>query len=68
MNIMECPKCQFPNGIIIKPDGVNELDPCIYEVEHRYTNCIVEICKCRKCGYIDVSWIKTEDTEDIADC
>lgn len=34
---MECTKCQFSDGIIIKPDGINELDPCIYELQHRYS-------------------------------
>lgn len=32
-------KCRFPPGVIVKPDGVNELDPCVYEeVEcYKYT-------------------------------
>lgn len=30
-------KCHFPSGISIKPDRLNELDPCIYkEIECDY--------------------------------
>lgn len=60
-----CKKCQFPNGMIIKPDGENELDPCLYETKQVFTNCIVEICKCRNCGNISVSWRRAENTEEI---
>ncbi len=24
-------KCHFPPSVVIRPDGKNELDPCIYE-------------------------------------
>ena len=60
-----CKKCQFPNGLIIKPDGENELDPCLYETKQVFTNCIVEILECKNCGNISVSWRKTGDTEEI---
>ena len=58
-------KCEFPDGVIIKPDGENELDPCIYSVKHVYTNCIVEVCECEKCGNVSVSWRKTDMTEEV---
>ena len=58
-------KCEFPEGMIVKPDGENELDPCIYETTQIFTNCIVEICKCKKCGNVSVSWRKTGDTEEV---
>lgn len=56
-------KCKFPNGITIKPDGTNELDPCIYEDIEIHTNCTVIISKCSKCGNLEISWIKNEDCE-----
>ena len=43
-------KCEFPNGMVIKPDGVNELDPCIYEVVEKYANVTIEVLKCKTVG------------------
>ena len=31
-------KCQWPDGITIKPDGVNELDPCQYKTAEIHKN------------------------------
>lgn len=58
-------KCQFPNGIIVKPDGINELDPCVYEEIERLKNVTVSIRKCKVCGYIDIAWERQDDTERI---
>lgn len=58
-------KCSFPDGIAIKPDGVNELDPCVYEEVERYANVTVIISKCRNCGHIEVSWMRQEDTVEL---
>ena len=58
-------KCQHPNGIIIKPDGVNELDPCVYEETERYENVTVSICKCIHCGEIDISWVRQDNTRKV---
>lgn len=56
-------KCEFENGIIIKPDGENELDPCVYEEIEKYTNVTVIISRCKKCGNIDISWMRQDNTE-----
>ena len=58
-------KCKFPNGITIKPDGVNELDPCKYEDIEKYANVTVTISRCKRCGHIEISWERQEDTEKI---
>lgn len=58
-------KCSFPDGIMIKPDGVNEIDPCVYEEIERYKNVTVTISRCKKCGHIDVSWEKQDNTETV---
>lgn len=58
-------KCHFQDGVIIKPDGVHELDPCIYEEVERYANVTVSIRRCKNCGHIDVVWYKQEDTEEL---
>ena len=56
-------KCSFPEGITIKPDGINELDPCIYKTIERHKNVTVEVNKCIKCGHIEISWYRQDDTE-----
>lgn len=58
-------KCQFPNGIEIKPDGVNTLDPCLYSLTEVHTNVTVKVYKCVHCGAIDVCWERQDNTEDI---
>ena len=58
-------KCEHPGGIIIKPDGVNELDPCVYEDIEKYKNVTVIISRCIYCGHIEISWVRQEDTEVI---
>lgn len=54
-------KCSFGN-VVIKPDGIHELDPHIYQEIERYGNVTVHVNKCKKCGHIDISWSKQEDT------
>lgn len=58
-------KCQFPGGIVIKPDGIHPLDPCVYEVREIHRNVTVFVRQCPICGCVDLSWEAQEDTEDI---
>lgn len=58
-------KCQYPEGMTVSPDGTNELDPCIYEDTEIHTNCTVIVSKCRRCGHVTLSWMRTDETEDI---
>ena len=58
-------KCSFGTGVIIKPDGIHELDPCIYEDTEIHRNVTVYVRQCQKCGCIDIAWERQEDTEDI---
>ena len=55
-------KCHFPDGMTIKPDGINELDPCEYEVVEKYRNVTVEVLLCKKCGNIEISWHRQHNT------
>ena len=57
-------KCKMPNGIVIRPNGVDELDPCIYETIEVHKNVNVEVRRCRRCGHIDIAWYRTDETED----
>lgn len=51
----------------IKLDGVNELDPCIYEPIEEHGNVTVTISRCTKCGHIDISWRRQEDTVNLTE-
>lgn len=58
-------KCGDCSNVIIKPDGINELDPCFYEVVEAYENVSIEILKCKKCGHTTISWKRQENTNEI---
>lgn len=60
----KCRKCDYPNGISIKPDGRSELDPCVYDVVETHKNVDVEVLRCKNCGHIEVEWIRRDDTID----
>jgi hypothetical protein len=60
-------KCSFGEGTVFKPDGVNELDPCRYEVVARLKNVTVEVLRCKRCGHVEISWKKQDNTEEILD-
>jgi hypothetical protein len=57
-------KCSF-DGVTIKPDGIHEIDPCVYEDIKMYSNVTVIISRCKNCGHIEVSWMRQDDTEEI---
>ena len=57
-------KCTYPTGVSIKPDGVHELDPCVYDVVEIHRNVTVEVLHCRKCGNTEINWTRQEDTVD----
>lgn len=57
-------KCAFHKGISIRPNGVDELDPCMYETVQKLRNVTVEILRCKKCGQIEISWYRQDNTEE----
>lgn len=58
-------KCSFPEGVVIKPNGQDELDPCRYDVVEKYRNVTVEVLRCKVCGHTEISWYRQEDTEEV---
>ena len=56
-------KCSFGDGVTIKPDGENELDPCFYETVETYRNVTVKVLRCTKCGHIELNWYMQDNTE-----
>ena len=59
--IMSIKKCSFGEGVIVKPDGVNELDPCIYETVEVHYDVTVEVLRCKHCGHIELIWHPKEE-------
>lgn len=51
-------KCQFSGGVVVKPDGVHELDPCEYELVEEHNGVTVQVLRCLKCGHVEVQWIR----------
>lgn len=54
-------KCS--NGMTVTPDGIHPLDPCFYETIEIHRNVTVEVLRCKRCGNIEISWHKQDDTE-----
>ena len=63
MNATSICKCQPPDGVTIKPDGVNELEPCIYEEVETHHNVTVHVLRCRKCGHIEIEWERNDGND-----
>lgn len=64
MNGKEMCKCEWPDGVSIKPDGVHDLDPCVYETELEVHGVTVRVLKCVKCGHREFEWEREEDNDE----
>lgn len=53
-------------GVSFRPDGVHELDPCVYETMEVHRNVTVVVSRCLRCGKVDIGWLRQPDTEDLA--
>lgn len=51
-------------NIVIKPDGIHELDKCEFVEVARLKNVTVQILQCRKCGRYSIGWLRQPDTVD----
>lgn len=62
-------RCQFPNGMIVRPDGVHELDPCIYEEVEVVPHCTVHVLRCKRCSHMEIEWERetSSSTEEQPD-
>lgn len=58
-------KCSFGEGVTIRPDGINDLDPCQYDEVQILKNVTVHVLKCRRCGHVELEWERQPDTEEI---
>lgn len=55
------------SGVIFRPDGIHELDPCVYETIEKYKNVTVTVSRCRICGHTEIAWERQPDTEEISE-
>lgn len=63
-------KCTFGDEITritIRPDGMHELDPCLYQEIEAYENVTVHILRCVCCGHVTVEWERQDNTNDITE-
>lgn len=58
-------KCTLPAGLTIKPDGVHQLAAGLFETEQVFTNCTVEVSRCKRCGEYELSWYRIAATEEV---
>lgn len=64
---MACKKCSWGDGISVRPDGVQELEACRYQLTQKLRNVTVEILTCPVCGKVSVGWYRQNNTEDITE-
>lgn len=60
-------KCTWGDGITIKPDGVNEIDPCLYEEVETIEHCTVHVMQCVRCGHIEIMWEREKNNVQASD-
>lgn len=60
-------KCQYPEGITIKPNGEDELDACFYELMEKWENVTIEVLRCKRCGHVEILWHLQEDSVNITE-
>ena len=58
-------KCKFPDGVVVKLDGIHEMKPHAYRLKQKLKNVTVEILECSECGDVSIGWYRQEDTEEI---
>ena len=49
----------------IRPDGVNELDPCLYDEIETVRHCTVHVMRCVRCGHIEISWERESAADPV---
>ena len=67
MDEQERKKCTWGEGISVRPDGVNELDPCLYKDVQIFRNVTVVVSRCVRCGNISIGWYFQDNTETVLD-
>lgn len=60
-------KCEFPDGMVIKPDGINELDPCFYKEVEIIHNVTAHVLVCKRCGHVALEFTRQSEWSDEPD-
>lgn len=61
-------ECAWGEGIVVKPDGIHELDACIYEEMEVIPNCTVITRRCMNCGKEVIRWKRGSQDQNIVRC
>ena len=56
-------KCKFCDGVVFKPDGIHELEPCFFVETEIHKNATVHVSTCKYCGQTLVEWDRQDNTE-----
>lgn len=64
-NNEEIKKCSWGEGVSFRPDGVHELDPCIYEDVQIIKNVTVIVSRCMRCGNVVIGWKLQDNSEEV---
>lgn len=59
---MNTKKCSFGDGIVIRPNGKDDLDPCFYRDKELYVNVTVRVSECKRCGHKELEWLRQDNT------
>ena len=61
-------KCSWRDGISIKPDGIHEADPCLYQEIDRVEHCTIHVLRCVRCGHIEITWERecTDESSNLS--
>lgn len=58
-------KCNHDDAIYVGSNEKYLVDPCVYKNVEMFTNVDVIISRCVNCGHVEISWRRTELTEQI---
>lgn len=67
---MKCPKCNKEIDMLFKycPHCgliLGKIDGPIFDIQHIYTHCTVEVLESSLTGETSVGWYRTDETEEI---
>lgn len=55
-------KCEWPDGVAIRPNGADELDPCVYDTVEETAMPIsgyrFRLLRCVNCGHEEIEWAR----------
>lgn len=53
------------DDVSIRPNGIDELDPCMYRDTESFENVTVVISECERCGRTSIGWRRQDNTKRL---